>query len=267
MESALNYIAKAFILPPGCFFLALAAAFLFRRRLPRFALFIAVLSIVCMYLLSTAWFERLLVERIAVAGHYNYLEKKGKNPEIIVVLAGDRYREPPEYDGRDRVSFNTLSRLRYAVRLHRQTGLPFLVSGGWVMEKRMPLAELMKRCLTEYFCIDPADILLEGRSRNTHENARFTSKILDRHGMNTVLLVTDSLHMRRAAYEFRRAGIAVIPAPTHFISYGWQSRGLWGWLPRQRKVSYDALHELIGGLWYRIRYGKFSGNPGNTLNR
>ncbi len=257
MEPALNYIAKAFILPPGCFFLLLAAAFFCKRFRRRFSLFLAVFAVCGMYLMSIAWFEQLLVRLVVEDGPYDPAAISSPAPGMIVVLAGSRYQHPPEYDGEDQVGLNTLGRLRYAVRLHRRTGLPLLVSGGWVVERRRPLAELMKRCLMENFAVEPEMILVESRSRNTHENARFSKKILQDHRVDTVLLVTDSLHMKRAGRAFRDAGVAVIPAPTHFIGRSWESSGYRAWLPRNRRVSYDAMHELIGGLWYELRYGRF----------
>ena len=49
--------------------------------------------------------------------------------QAIVVLGGGRYRDAPEYGG-DTVGEATLVRLRYAAKLHRETGLPLLVTGG-----------------------------------------------------------------------------------------------------------------------------------------
>ncbi len=257
MESALNYIAKAFILPPGCFFSVLISAFILRRRLPRISLGIAVFAVVGMYLMSTAWFEKQLVHQLVDCRPYQPAIQRAEHPEMIVVLAAERYENAPEYGGVDRVGLNTLSRLRYAVKLQRRTGLPLLVSGGAVFEDREPLAELMKTCLIEFFAVDPAIISVESKSRNTRENAQYSKAILDARGINTIMLVTGSLHIKRAANAFRREHLKVIPAPTHFVTFGGaMDRGLWAWLPRNRKVSYDAVHELIGGLWYRIRSGE-----------
>ncbi len=50
-----------------------------------------------------------------------------------MVLGGGRYRDAPEY-GNDTVGEYTLVRLRYAAKLHRETGFPLLVTGGRPME-------------------------------------------------------------------------------------------------------------------------------------
>jgi hypothetical protein len=52
-------------------------------------------------------------------------------------------------------------------------------------------------------------IWLEERSRNTGENARNSAALLQRKGINQILLVTDRAHMTRAMLSFQRAGIEV----------------------------------------------------------
>jgi uncharacterized SAM-binding protein YcdF (DUF218 family) len=52
------------------------------------------------------------------------------------------------------------------------------------------------------------DVLLEERSRNTHENAVFTKSILQQHPeYKKLLLVTSAFHLRRAAACFKKEGI------------------------------------------------------------
>ena len=61
----------------------------------------------------------------------------------------------------------------------------------------------------------PTDsILIEGTSRNTHENAIETAKILKSRGINRVLLATSSFHMPRAYAVFLKTGLFVIPSTT-----------------------------------------------------
>lgn len=57
-------------------------------------------------------------------------------------------------------------------------------------------------------------ILFEERSRQTAENAVEVARILRSRQAEVVLLVTHSTHMRQAVAAFRRARIAVRPAPT-----------------------------------------------------
>jgi len=57
-----------------------------------------------------------------------------------------------------------------------------------------------------------AVVLLEGRSRNTRENALFTRELLARRGVSQILLVRSAAHMNRAAALFQKVGLDVIPA-------------------------------------------------------
>ncbi len=75
-------------------------------------------------------------------------------------------------------------------------------------------------------------MLLEDRRLTTGENARLTAALLRPQGVDTVILVTSALHMRRARAEFELAGLKVIPAPTDFESLG---RAV------QARVGYPAL--------------------------
>jgi uncharacterized SAM-binding protein YcdF (DUF218 family) len=59
-------------------------------------------------------------------------------------------------------------------------------------------------------------LLLEGRSRNTHENAVETLNILQARGVKRILLVTSAMHMPRAYRVFDGQSIEVLPAPTDY---------------------------------------------------
>ena len=63
------------------------------------------------------------------------------------------------------------------------------------------------------FGVPDSALLLEERSRDTRGNAQFTAALLQPRGARTILLVTSSLHMPRAALLFREAGFHVIPVP------------------------------------------------------
>jgi uncharacterized SAM-binding protein YcdF (DUF218 family) len=66
----------------------------------------------------------------------------------------------------------------------------------------------------------PAEnIIAEGRSRNTEENALFTKKIIDSLKMpGSFVLVTSAFHMPRARLAFKKAGIDAAPYACDLIS-------------------------------------------------
>jgi uncharacterized SAM-binding protein YcdF (DUF218 family) len=62
-------------------------------------------------------------------------------------------------------------------------------------------------------------LILEDRSRTTLENLLFSQPILAENGIDTVLIVSDPLHMRRAIEIAERLGIDAAPAPTRTTRY------------------------------------------------
>lgn len=72
-------------------------------------------------------------------------------------------------------------------------------------------------------------VMLEERSRDTQGNALFTAQLAKRHAIRRVLLVTSSLHMPRASYWFREAGLQVapVPVPEPELLGDWRQR----WIP------------------------------------
>jgi uncharacterized SAM-binding protein YcdF (DUF218 family) len=85
---------------------------------------------------------------------------------------------------------------------------------GFVKERNFTEAGFIKSQLTDLGIPDSA-ILMEDRSRNTIENARFAKEILERNGIanNRIILVTSAFHMPRAAATFEKAGFSVRPFP------------------------------------------------------
>ncbi len=62
------------------------------------------------------------------------------------------------------------------------------------------------------------DIVLEGKSRNTHENAQFSGRMLrSRFGTNRCVLVTSAAHMRRAVACFRKEQVQPTPFSGAFM--------------------------------------------------
>ena len=80
-------------------------------------------------------------------------------------------------------------------------------------------------------------LLLEENSRNTWENARYSSDLLRPHAIDGVLLVTSALHMPRASALFRRQGINVVEAATDFEAVPPEGPWLVRWLPDARALD------------------------------
>lgn len=54
--------------------------------------------------------------------------------------------------------------------------------------------------------VPEADVLVESKSRNTHENAVFSRELADKNNLKSFVLVTSAWHMRRSEGIFRKEG-------------------------------------------------------------
>ena len=140
-------------------------------------------------------------------------------------------------------------RVWYGARLMHAGKAPVVVlsGGGDLAFSATTEAEAMRDFMQD-LGVDNDAMLLEMRSRNTLENARFSADILRENSIGTIILVTSALHMQRALARFKHEGVNVIPAATdHEVSRrpGWQN-----WLPDTAALdgSARAMKEWVGYL-------------------
>lgn len=133
--------------------------------------------------------------------------------QAIVVLGAGKIDNAPEYAG-STVNSLTLQRLKYAVYLRRRLNCPILVSGGAPFGG-VAEADLMAAVLQEDFNVH--EIWVESKSRDSLENAKFSSQLLKKNRVTSIALVSEAWHLRRSISLFEQNGIAVVPAPTGFL--------------------------------------------------
>ncbi|MCX7194204.1 MAG: YdcF family protein [Proteobacteria bacterium] len=242
-------IARTLILPPVSLFVLYGIGLILQIRHPRPGHYLRVASMFLLFLLSTqagAWLFMRPLEN---------LEKpltSATGAQAIVVLGAGRLRNSPEYGGKDIPDYIALARLRYTAKLHRETGLPVLVSGGCATDTLEPLANGMVSALQDDFATPVKWI--EKRSFNTAENAVFSAQILKQAGIQRILLVTDAMHMPRARMAFERQGLVVIAAPTLFFANN--KPALTDLIPGVeplRRANY-AIYEWLGIVWYHYAW-------------
>lgn len=132
--------------------------------------------------------------------------------QAIVLLSGDiSVPSAPRVESQIRGN-----RALHVSRLYKAGKAPIIIiTGGNVFPQKDVESEAYytKEILIELGIPENA-ILVEGKSRNTHENALETLKILDRLDIDEILLATSSFHMPRALAVFKKTGITVIPSTT-----------------------------------------------------
>ncbi|GGF79508.1 hypothetical protein GCM10010912_25630 [Paenibacillus albidus] len=210
------YIIKflySFVLPPGLFLLLLAGMVIWlwnkSRRPAQILLGITLL----LYLSMTPLVSDALIGSL----ERKYAQPEAVQGDIIVVLGGGASSGTPDLDGEGNLFGSAANRLLTAARLHRETGLPILFSGGQVFTDSGNEADIAKRQLTG-LGIPANDILAENKSLNTEQNAVYTAALLEEHGYTRPVLVTSGFHMARALTQFDKAGLSPQPYPTDYIA-------------------------------------------------
>ncbi len=252
MEVLATNIIKLLILPPGLFFLLLVTGLLLSRRRPVIGKSMLWLGLVIFYLTSMPIVAEFLIDQLEIYPPLGADDIAHHTAGAIVILTSEREKDAKEYGG-DTVGVNSLLRSRYGAFLQRKTGLPILVSGGFVLDKEgKSLAQTMFESLKQDFHAD--EVWLEDNSRTTAENAFFSRTLLSQKHIDTVFLVTQAGHMPRSVAVFENTGLKVIPAPTAYK--GDKPLEFTGLLPDANAITVTrfALYEMAGLLWYKIRY-------------
>ncbi|MBS1185907.1 MAG: putative transrane protein [Proteobacteria bacterium] len=244
---ATNLVAAA-LLPPLALVILLATGLTVRRRLPRLAASLILLATIALYVLSTPWVGGLLLKTLEISAPVSAAQLR--TADAIVVLGGGRRTDEAEYGG-DTLNSLSLERLRYAVYLHRASGLPILVSGGKPSGGSLAEGRIMQRILQSEYGLSPRWI--EEASLTTWDNARLSAPLLKEGGVQRIALVTHAWHLRRAVPLFESQGVSVIPAGLQFSRTRIDS--ILDLLPTPvgLRDSSFALHEWLGILWYNLR--------------
>src|SRR5690606_5017499 len=93
-----------------------------------------------------------------------------------------------------------------------------IFTGGLAAKDRMSEAEAARRYALLHGLSSRA-ILIEDRSTITWENLAETRKLVKTHGIETLLIVSDPMHMRRAMIMAAELGLQARPSPTPTTRY------------------------------------------------
>ncbi|WP_254561752.1 YdcF family protein [Dyadobacter diqingensis] len=103
--------------------------------------------------------------------------------------------------------------------------------------------------------VNPQDIILEQKAKNTRENALYTAKILNQQFPGKhYLLITSAFHMRRAVGCFEKAGIKTDQFPADFYGNGYPNKIKDFIIPDPEVLGYSQLlfREWVGIIVYKI---------------
>ncbi|WP_347218366.1 YdcF family protein [Chryseobacterium sp.] len=138
-----------------------------------------------------------------------------QNP-VIVVLGGGVIN----IDNIEKLHTMSYSRMVTAYQLYHEyqknnQSCKILISGkgrGHISE-----AELFREDFKK-MGIPDSDLIMEDKSMNTYQNAKFSSEIISKMDASSLYLVTSGFHMKRAVALFQTFGLQPIPQASDFIN-------------------------------------------------
>ena len=170
-----------------------------RRRKPRRVVF--------------GWTWRLLLVvlfwLVGVAAYITWVGQRddARPADAIIVLGAAAYDAKPSPVFEERI--------RHGIDLYRRGLAPKLIfTGGYGgVGARFSESQVARRYALRQGVPDKA-ILIESLSRNTHDNLRQASLLMQQHQLHDVIVVSDPLHMARALRISKELGIRAVGSPT-----------------------------------------------------
>ncbi|NII09725.1 YdcF family protein [Oleiagrimonas sp. C23AA] len=229
------------------FVLALLAAVLVGLRRRRTGLALGVVALLLVLLAGDGPLPRWLLSNLE-RGYATRVDHWGQRNAIILLGAGTvRGDSGPLEPG-----LFAHGRMLRAVMLYRdckQTGAvcAIEVSGGDARGLGESEAQVYARQLLA-LGVPKADLLLEGRSMNTWQNAQFSAPLLAQFHADRLVLVSSATHLRRAQLYFGHFGIHATPIRGDYLTASPS------WLPQAYNLTLTdvALHEYIGVARYHV---------------
>ena len=138
------------------------------------------------------------------------------------------------------------------IRKKTQGTVIFTGFSGALIHEGLSEAEIIEK-LIEALNVDSTNIIFEKRSRNTFENASYTSEIINELQIKKWGVVTSASHMKRAieAFQFQSSEISFDPIPVDF-----QTKNSIYWGPGNMQSSLNFwriyIHETIGYWVYKL---------------
>lgn len=230
--------------------LAIGALLLWTRRWRVLGRRLVGLVVLFFLFLSLAPFDALLIAPL----ENRFAPVKKLPADIVGVITLGGAVNQFSTISRDAISLNgNAERLTEFIALARRyPKLKLVYTGGSASLTQPDLKETMvARRLFDALGVAPGRVIYEDQSRNTHENAVFTYRLIAPTAGERWLLVTSAIHMPRSVGAFRKAGWDVVPYPVSYETYEgdykfWRSPFL-----ALGDLSL-GMHEWIGLAAYRL---------------
>lgn len=154
----------------------------------------------------------LLAAGLVAARVYSYSDARSDAPADAAVVLGAAVWGAE-------VSPVFRERINHGVDLYQRGRVRKLIFTGGRGNGDEPTESSAARLYALRRGVPARDVLIEEKSTTTYENILYAKRLADAHGVRKVLLVSDPLHMRRAAAMASDVGLAAEPSPTPSTRY------------------------------------------------
>lgn len=217
-----------FLLPPGIFILFLISSGVFLLiSSKRKAGLLNFITGCLMWALSISPVSNAMLEHL----ESDFSPPSYPQGDVIIVL--------------DSMCDDKLSNITNPVALQKKLQVPVIISGRG--------AHGVKRCLVD-LGIPQDQLIIEDRSKDTLENAKYTRDLCITLGYKKPILVTPAYHLKRSIMSFQKAGIEVVPFPVGFRSKSKRNYEWYHYLPGNFKDASIAIKEYLGLIFYNFVY-------------
>ena len=110
-------------------------------------------------------------------------------------------------------------RIKHGIWLYENGYVDYLILTGGVGEGNEKSDAFVAKQYADKNGVPEQSVLIEEQSTITEENLEYAKAIMDAHSMNTAIIVSDSLHMKRAMLMASDYGITAYSSPTPTTMY------------------------------------------------
>lgn len=203
---------------------------------------------------STPFIPNILVKslenRYPVVSVKNLI--KNSQPVHILILGGGHTNDDL-LPANDQLSNAALGRLVEGIRLQRQIPGSLLITSGYGGREGIAQAQVLLNAAV-LLGVEPSEIRMQENPENTWMEATEYRRLFG--DTMSLVIVTSAIHMPRAMYLFRKAGLNPMAAPTnHLFKKGKRFNYLF-WIPSAGNIEKmeAVMHEYVGLLCAAIAY-------------
>ncbi len=232
-------IIQSFLMPSSVVFLLVIVGLILLKKKSRIARVIFTMAVITYYVFSITPVSDFLLMSLEEKYRSLSVEDINRTDKVVLLLGG---RESNVLRGSEVLRIWHLS----------QENMEIIISGTDPLVSTSEEASAVRNFFI-YRGVNPDDITIEGRSRNTRENVKNVKEIV---GEESFFLVTSAYHIDRALREFERLGANPIPAPTDFKRQRVIAYSVLDFIPNSQNLRNTdlAFHEHIGIIYYRLLF-------------